>query len=87
MRTALKAALIVIIAFAGISYLTYLRSGNYWLPGFMTGWFHSPVLGEPTMGPPTISQPTYKWLDEGRWVYGDVPPPGVEAIAVHEEQK
>lgn len=86
-RTALKAAIIVIVAFAGISYLAYLRSGNYWLPAFVSDRFQTPEMRKATMGPPTIGQPAYKWLDKGRWVYGDEPPPDVEAITVHEEQK
>lgn len=86
LKLTLKAIAIVIVALAGISYLAYLRSGNYWLPSVTNpSW---PILSrdhESAVETPRISQPAYKWLVNGRWVYGDKPPAGVDARAIQEE--
>lgn len=84
LRTAIRGALLIVVAVAGLSYLSYLRTGSYWIPGFVSTSMQGLGVQQASMGPATLDQPAYKWLDKGKWVYGDHPPPGVEAIAIHE---
>jgi hypothetical protein len=82
--------MVCIIIFAATSYLTYLRTGVYWLPTLSN--LNLPVMPsfDSLLPSPSTSQgseadfkesknPTYKWLSNGRWHYGDTPPQGVKA--------
>ena len=85
-RTVIKAVLIVALLLGLASYAVYLKTGRFWVPNWNVQSLSMPSLSgmfkdqTPSMQP--ISKPTkatYKWHKDGRWHYGDVPPPGVKA--------
>ena len=81
-----KSVLIVCLVIAIASYATYLKTGKFWLPSFSTSNIKMPsVNSSPTMSAlPKLSEmdssnlKTYKWLVNGQWYYGEVPPEGVD---------
>ena len=84
LRAVFKVSMIVIVLFGSIAYLGYLRSGTYWLPNFSSFKLPlSPNEDSVEQLPAEITTPAYKWRENGRWVYGDNPPVGVEPVKLH----
>ena len=85
LRILFKGVIIFVVIMAVISYLAYLRTGVFWVPTVSN--FSLPFLrldSQPSIEGTKVSfdgrkNPTYKWLENGRWHYGDVPPEGVES--------
>jgi TRAP-type C4-dicarboxylate transport system permease small subunit len=83
----IKAVLICALFMAIGSYLVYLRTGTFWMPSFdLSGLKQSVKMGSPKMSTlPKLNElnesgrPVYKWIQNGRWHYGDTPPEGVKA--------
>jgi len=82
----IKSILICIIIIAIASYATYLKTGQFWIPSFdlpdlkMPKVISSPKMNSlPKLSEMENSQKTYKWLDKGKWHYGEAPPKGVDA--------
>jgi len=82
----IKGLVIIAIIFAIASYLSYLRTGYFWLPNISFTSVKSSlpfIQSEPVMQ--TLEAPKediYKWRENGKWVYGEVPPSGVNAQRV-----
>ena len=92
-RIVIKAVCIVALLFGLGSYALYLKTGRFWVPEWnlqsismpsFSGTFKQPTASMEPVNKPT--KPTYKWLKGGRWHYGDVPPTGVEAQLISNEQ-
>ena len=83
----IKSILICIIMIAIASYATYLKTGQFWVPSFNLPDLKMPkVNSSPKMNSlpkladmENANQKTYKWLDKGKWHYGEAPPKGVDA--------
>ena len=84
-RTVIKAVLIVALLLALTSYAAYLKTGRFWVPAWelprfsmpsFSGMFDDNASMQPITKP---TEPTYKWHKDGRWHYGDAPPPDVKA--------
>ena len=94
-KVVVKAVLICALFMAVGSYLVYLKTGKFWIPSFnFSGVTQSIGLGSPNMSTlPQLSelqetgQPVYKWIQNGRWHYGDTPPEGVKAQIVSRGKK
>lgn len=90
-RRVFRFLLICLIIFALASYLSYLRTGQFWLPNISTGvtQLSLPLVDSPpSMNPVEApTEPTYKWRKDGQWHYGDEPPEGVKAISLVKERK
>lgn len=94
-RIVMKAVVIVTLLLGLGSYAVYLKTGRLWIPEWdvqslsmpsFSGTIKQPAARMESVGKPT--EPTYKWLKDGRWHYGDMPPPGVKAqlISKHKNQ-
>ena len=86
---------IVVLAVGALAYLSYATSwfnfAQYWSSVKTSVSIVRSKLPEnpfvPKLEPlEPISQPAYKWLDRGRWVYGDTPPFGVDAIRIDKQK-
>jgi len=91
LRIALKALIILFLCFAIGRYLVYLKTGRFWMPSFSSSDIKAPELSLPQFGKPsytdfstsnTPKSKTYKWRENGQWVYGDTPPEHVNAIRI-----
>lgn len=94
LRVSIKAAMILCIVFALGSYLVYLKTGRFWVPSFSTPNISMPFSGKPILdkkptGTPVTkpNSPSYKWIEGGRWHYGEKPPKGVDAIRLDKVEK
>lgn len=94
LRVSIKAAMILCIVLALGSYLVYLKTGRFWVPSFSASQLSMPFSDEPILdtkptGKPvtTPSVPSYKWIENGRWHYGEKPPKGVDAIKLDKVKK
>ena len=82
----IKCLVIIAVILAIASYLYYLRTGHFWVPNITYKSVKSSLpftQSEPVMQ--TLEAPKeeiYKWRENGKWVYGEVPPPGVNAQRV-----
>lgn len=93
-RVSIKAAMILCILLALGSYLSYLKTGKFWVPSFSAPsismpFSNKPVLDKKPSAVPVTSPsvPSYKWIENGRWHYGEKPPKGVDAIKLDKRQK
>lgn len=68
------------------SYVSYLRTGQFWMPNFSlaSSKLSLPLFkSAPQMQ--TLEAPkeaVYKWRENGEWVYGDSPPANVDVERV-----
>ena len=85
-RTVIKGVVIVMLLLAIASYAAYLKTGRFWIPEWnvqsLSMASFSSIFKQQTVSMEPISKPTertYKWQKDGRWHYGDAPPPNVKA--------
>lgn len=85
----LKVVIVILIIFAVISYVNYLKTGRFWVPNISFQAVSSPFksfVPSPEMKPLESPKETiYKWREQDEWVYGDTPPAGVDAQLISEE--
>ena len=94
-KVVIKAVLICALFMAVGSYLVYLKTGNFWIPSFdLSSVSRSISIGSPKMSIlPKLEElqktgkPVYKWVQNGRWHYGDTPPKGVKSQIVSRGKK
>lgn len=82
----IKCVVVIVIILAVASYISYLKTGRFWVPTISFSSVKSSLQsfrGAPVMQ--TLEAPdedVYKWRVDGEWVYGDSPPEGVDAQRV-----
>ncbi len=82
----IKCLMIIMIVFAVASYISYLKTGRFWVPNIsftsikssLPSFRSAPVMQ--TLEAP--DEPVYKWQVNGEWVYGDTPPAEVDVQRV-----
>jgi hypothetical protein len=96
----IRNALLIGAALIGvISVCSYYNTGRFWLPSFLISGSRSvaDVVSEipittstktPTFNSVSLpTEPSYKWLKNGSWHYGSIPPKGVNAIKISKSAK
>jgi hypothetical protein len=100
LKIAIKVLIILFVCVAIGSYLVYLKTGRLFIPWISTlnspASFSAPELSLPKLSSEpsyrdfssnnTPQSQTYKWRENGQWVYGDKPPKGVDATRIDTQQ-